>query len=66
MTMDIGRRYMPDNVMIACAVCLSEIPASTARVFEAQDYIQYFCGIDCYKKWQDKQNNSPAKPRRSM
>ena len=56
-TMD-GGKSMPDHIMIACAVCLAEIPASVARVFEAQDYIQHFCGIDCYKQWQDGQVNS--------
>jgi len=42
------------TVAIDCSVCLEEIPASEARVFEAQDYIQYFCGIDCYDKFQRK------------
>jgi len=39
---------------IECAICLKEVPESEAKISEAQDYIQHFCGIDCYKQWQDK------------
>ena len=43
-----------EETLIECAVCLEEIPKSSARVSEIQDYIQHYCGIDCYKEWQDK------------
>lgn len=46
--------------MIECAICLKEIPESEAKIFEAQDYLQHFCGIDCYKKWQDQQKHQNA------
>ena len=38
---------------LACEVCLKEIPRSEAKVSEATDYIVYFCGLDCYEKWQE-------------
>ena len=43
---------------IECSVCLKEIPKSSAKVSEAQDYLQYFCGIECYQEWQDKQQSN--------
>jgi hypothetical protein len=42
------------STMIECAICLKEIPKSEAKMGEAQDYLQHFCGIECYQQWQDK------------
>ena len=41
-----------DDEMIECSVCLKEVPKSEAKIAEAQDYVQYFCGLECYTKWQ--------------
>ena len=40
-----------EGEMIACEVCLKEIPISEAKVEEATDYVSYFCGLECYDKW---------------
>ena len=40
-----------DEALVACDVCLREIPQSEADIVEANDYVMYFCGLDCYKKW---------------
>jgi len=40
-----------DATLISCEVCLKEIPKSEASVAEAVDYFVYFCGADCYQKW---------------
>ena len=40
---------------VACNVCLTEIPESVAVSSEADEYTQYFCGIECYDKWRDKE-----------
>lgn len=45
-----------DDGIIACEVCLKEIPKSEAKVEEAADYVAYFCGLDCYEKWQQENN----------
>ena len=37
---------------VQCEVCLKEIPKSEAKVAEANDYVAYFCGLDCYDSWQ--------------
>ncbi|MES0327269.1 MAG: DUF3330 domain-containing protein [Gammaproteobacteria bacterium] len=37
---------------VPCEVCLKEIPRSDAKTSEVDDYVAYFCGIDCYDKWQ--------------
>jgi hypothetical protein len=43
-----------ENEMVACEVCLKEIPVSEAKSEEAEDYVRYFCGIDCYQQWKQQ------------
>ncbi len=40
-----------DAVLVACDVCLKEIPRSEAVVPEAIDYVAHFCGMECYETW---------------
>ncbi len=48
----------PDkHALVSCEVCMKEIPKSEAKVEEASDYVIYFCGLDCFKKWQKENNN---------
>lgn len=43
---------------VACEVCLKEVPLSEAVVPEAQDYVAYFCGLDCYERWKAQREPS--------
>ncbi|MDH5388453.1 MAG: DUF3330 domain-containing protein [Gammaproteobacteria bacterium] len=47
---DIDKSTELDTV--PCEVCLKEIPRSHAKTSEVDDYVAYFCGIDCYDVWQ--------------
>jgi hypothetical protein len=40
---------------VPCEVCLKEIPRSEAQTSEVDDYVLHFCGIDCYRKWQENE-----------
>ncbi|HJW81630.1 MAG TPA: DUF3330 domain-containing protein [Acidiferrobacterales bacterium] len=45
----------PENLPeghVACEVCLKEIPHSVAHSHEGPDYVLYFCGDQCFVKWQ--------------
>ena len=44
-----------DTENVACEVCLKEIPQSEAGIVEAEDYVLYFCGLDCYTQWRAAQ-----------
>lgn len=44
---------VPPEGVVACEVCLTEIPPSVARSHEGQDYVHYFCGDHCYVQWKD-------------
>jgi hypothetical protein len=41
--------------LVPCEVCLKEIPKSVAVSAEDQDYVLYFCGVDCYEEWSAEQ-----------
>ena len=45
-----------DAVMVPCEECLKEIPRADVQYTEVQDYVMYFCGLECYEKW--KQDSS--------
>lgn len=40
--------------VVSCTACLVEIPGDVALSAEGPDYVQYFCGLDCMDKWQEK------------
>ena len=40
--------------LVACEICMEEIPTSLGTSMEADDYVHHFCGIDCYQQWQKK------------
>ena len=40
--------------LVACEVCLKEIPISESKSVEATDYVVHFCGLDCYSKWKEQ------------
>ncbi len=44
-----------DEQLVSCEICLKTVPASEAEVSEAQDYVAYFCGLDCYEAWRKQQ-----------
>jgi hypothetical protein len=43
--------------LVACQVCLTEIPLSVAKSQEAEEYTLHFCGIECYDKWKAAQED---------
>ncbi len=47
--------------VLACEICLREIPRSVGRCCEGQDYVYYFCGDACYAQWtQTSMTDSPS------
>jgi len=47
-----------DVELVACEVCLKEVPKSEATIPEARDYVAHFCGLSCYEKWKSQNVNS--------
>lgn len=44
-------RHEASGALIACNVCLKEIPRSVAQSAEGADYVYHFCGPECYERW---------------
>lgn len=41
---------------LSCCVCGREIPPSEAQSVEGEDYMWYFCGLDCFDRWQKRKS----------
>ena len=53
------RPELPDAPAQAqCAVCGADIVPGQAKSVETQDYMLYFCGLDCYQKWRKEHDES--------
>ena len=51
------QQSLPDEQQqFSCKVCLESIPLSESEISEAEDYITYFCGLDCYDTWVHQQD----------
>ncbi len=47
-----------EPVTISCEVCLQEVHHSRTELEEVNDYVMYFCGLECYSRWRG--DNAPA------
>jgi hypothetical protein len=36
---------------ITCATCFNEVPLSAAFTPEGAEYVEHFCGIECYQRF---------------
>ena len=48
-----------DTASVECKICLREVPHSEAGIVEAEDYVMYFCGLDCYRQWRELHTETP-------
>ena len=55
----IQRPVEPD--LVACEMCMKEVPASEAQCAEAAEYVLHFCGLECFAKWKAQVEPQPAK-----
>ena len=49
---DQNKSTETESKKIPCKECMKQVPKSEAQVAEASDYVLYFCGLECYDKWQ--------------
>ena len=47
-----------DEQLLSCEICLQQIPLSESEISEANDYVAYFCGLECYDVWIRQQHKS--------
>jgi len=52
---DQGHNNLTNNEpLLSCELCLKSIPLSESEIPEAEDYIAYFCGLECYDVWRNQ------------
>ena len=49
-----------DEQLVSCEICLKSIPASEANHSETEDYVAYFCGLECYEIWKQQQSRADS------
>ncbi len=49
-----------DEQLVSCDICLRTIPLSEADISEAEEYVAYFCGLECYDIWRNRQDDPAA------
>ena len=42
--------------LVACKICMKEIPVSEAKSEEATDYVAHYWGLECYAIWKAQQH----------
>jgi len=50
-----------EDKKIACHICKKLIPKATALHAEGEDYVLYFCNIECLDYWKDQEKEEPGK-----
>jgi hypothetical protein len=62
----LNKPEIPPEGLVACEVCMKEIPRSVASSQEGSDYVLYFCGDNCFATWRKGQPEAgkPDKPAR--
>ena len=45
-----------EHVSLSCEVCMKEIPKTVSQSYEGPDYVFYFCGSNCFDKWEHQRN----------
>jgi hypothetical protein len=46
---------------MTCSLCMKEMPHDLAHTIEGPDYVHHFCGLECYRKWQERQSEEDKK-----
>ena len=54
---------VPPEGVIACEVCLTEIPSSVAKSHGGEEYVHYFCGEHCYVQWKEQEQEAAKRAR---
>jgi YHS domain-containing protein len=52
---------VPPEGVVACEVCLTEIPSSVAKSHGGEEYVHYFCGEHCYVQWKELEQEAAKK-----
>jgi hypothetical protein len=49
---------------VDCALCMESIPRSETHHPEGEEYVMYFCGLECYAVWRGEAAKGDPRPGR--
>lgn len=52
-------------VIVDCCVCCKEIPLDAAFTPEGAEYVEHFCGLECYQRFQARAWGCEREPERA-
>lgn len=58
----MSKKKPKEDAPLTCEICMHEMPHDLAHTLEGPDYVHHFCGLDCYRKWQEQQATVDKKP----
>lgn len=58
--MPASARPSPPPELVSCRICRKEIPLSSAFTPQGAEYIEYFCGIECYEEFLAEAQQTPS------
>lgn len=51
---DLFDKLPDDTQRLSCEICLKSIPLTESEMSEVEDYVAYFCGLECYELWRNQ------------
>lgn len=57
---DVDTTKSFSHAKLNCEFCKKEIPRSAAQTVEGDDYVLYFCGVQCYEAWRRSAHQAKA------
>lgn len=52
---DMRKKVEPGRAgSVQCAYCRKSMPAAEAYQPEGQEYMMYFCGLECFDAWREQ------------
>jgi len=49
-----------EPTLISCLICSKEIPLDAAFTPEGAQYVEHFCGLECYELFRTRSNEKVA------
>jgi len=50
--------------LVSCDICLNEVPKCSGKIMEIEDYVMYFCGLECFDKWHKQADQNTQQSRK--
>ena len=46
--------------VLACQICMKEVPKDLSKSAEGVEYVYHFCGQECFEKWEKQEDDQKS------